>query len=134
MYILREREGLLYVLSLYTRSEVPLVVRAWYPTGDKVYQARRSLGVDSLDGVLLRYAQHSGYYNFVDPSFGQVEAKLERGGHTTSSFREEIPVPVPKARRRGKVFWHDGCWNVETSRGREVLVSADRVLQDYATG
>jgi hypothetical protein len=128
MHILREYDGLVYVLSLTTASDEPLVLRAWYPTGIRAYEAHRNLGVSSLDGAVLVHGDRPGVYRFADPSFGYTEVELARGGQTRSEWTDELPAPTPKTRRKGKVFWHQGRWMISSSRGWETLTEESSII------
>jgi hypothetical protein len=127
MHALREIDGLVYVLSASASQDDPVVVRDFYPTGIPASVARRNLGVDQLDGLPLRPGR-GGHYEIVDPSLGRVEVVLERGGHTTSSFSDEISVPAPITRRRGRVSWHQGTWVISGKRRLEAIAGESSII------
>lgn len=129
MYILREHDNRLFVLSLYTATDDPVVIRAWFPTGIVASRARRELGIENLDGAALRAVPGGGgLYEFADPSFGRLQVQLESGGQTTSTYRDEVPVSPPRTRRRGRIYWDRGEWAISDPRGRETIANEASII------
>ena len=130
MHILREHDGLLYVVFLSTMMDDPVVLRRWYPTGIKAHHAHDNLGVESLDGAVL-VPDRPGFYRFADPGYGRVEVELERGGQTLATHVDRIPVSPPKTRRRGRVYWDMGHWEISGRRDREILQSENEIFRTH---
>ena len=129
MHILREHDGLLYVVFLSTMTDDPVVLRRWYPTGIKTHHAHHNLGVESLDGAVL-VPDRPGFYRFSDPGYGRVEVELERGGSTLASHIDHIAAEPPATRRRGRVRWDMGHWEISGHRKRELLATENQIIRD----
>jgi len=130
MFVLREHDGDLYVVALYTLQDNPAVARLWFPTGVRSSVARSELGDVRLDGLPLKLADSRGGYEVSSPHLGRIVVRLTSGRETTTSHRDEVSVLPPKTRRRERVYWKDGEWWISGPGGAEVLAGEHSIISE----
>jgi len=133
LHVLRELNDRVHVVSIDTDSQTPIVRRRWYPTAVRRYIATQNLGND-WEGMVVR-SMDDGRYE-IPPAAHTYSGRgliieLSELGRTLSSKIDQIEVPPPKTRRRGKIFWHFplGEWWISGTRGQEILSRVN--LHDY---
>ncbi len=117
--VLRSLDKELYMVSVDSLFDDPIVLRYWYPTGIKIHDAYRNLG--SLEGKRLEKID-SGRYRIEGT---HIEVCLTEGGNTKAAVIEELPYPMPKTRKRGPFHYTYGRWFRWGLGGREDVI--DRV-------
>jgi hypothetical protein len=130
LHVLRERDHHVYVVSLDTDREQPIVRRRWYPTGINVQTACSNLGCP-IDGIVVSPLGNGIY---VLPSeHGRIQLGLKHGGSTINETIDQIEVPPPKTRLKGEIFWRHGEWWIARKYGwkrkDEILKQID--LSEY---
>jgi len=131
LHVLRELNDRMHVVWIDTDSSDPIVRRRWYPTDVRRHVATQNLGSD-WEGTVLR-SLGDGRYE-IPPAAHTYSGRgliieLSELGRTLSSKTDQIEVPPPKTRRRGKIFWHFGEWWISGTRGQEILSRVN--LHDY---
>ena len=131
LHVLRELNDRMHVVWIDTDSSDPIVRRRWYPTDVRRHVATQNLGSD-WEGTVLR-SLGDGRYEIPPATHtysgrGLIIELVERG-RTLSSKTDQIEVPPPKTRRRGRIFWQHGEWWISGPRGEEILSRVN--LHDY---
>jgi hypothetical protein len=111
-HTLAERDGYLYVASVYNFSDKPEQITRYYPVSNGYGGKVR---VDSynreLVGAKLEYDTAPGCYLLRRPDpYASLRINLQNGGSTVPDFTETAPVPAPKVRKGLQVRWDCGRW------------------------
>jgi len=128
LHLLREMDHRVFVVVVTTLSDAPIVRRSWYPTGIDAWRARDNIG--EFEGVDVRYLGDGTYRMQPGPHDQDVRLRLEGGGRTECERHDQFEIPMPKTRRRGKVYWNMGEWWIHGAHGDEILAQVD--LRPYA--
>lgn len=129
--VLKERDGWLYVVQVDTLSSSPEVLQRWFPTGVRASVAHEQLG-DFENVQVVRDATSPGRYVLPPNIFGtRAYVTLEHRGETQPSHVATLPVPKPKTRLKGRVYWELGEWWIRGTKGERLLATVN--LHEYLT-
>ena len=112
-----DRNGELYILNETSNYYEPKLSFAFYPTGIKTCDFRRTYGDPHT--VIVEETRDPGRYRLTDPAHRdwKLEIWLSDVGKTVPRWFEEVSAPAPKMRGNIETRWQSGRWEKRLKKG-----------------